>query len=1082
MGKTALRAAEGLNVGDAVVVSLMEPAHMLGEIVTGVVDGFGSDGTVDIHYEGLVDGKSFGNHEVRDVRKLDELDIAAAKPKVPRREMLERGQPPRLGEAGEKRMADVAKAGKFEWGKTPQVWSENSKLKLDKIASWGIPAYMTPAIDAQGNIELDKDGKPKWTTICKNAGHCALNYDCYALNGPQAFPSARLGSYQYRYMMTLQPEFVQKMDAYVKVRKAEGDKAIRVHDAGDFYSLKYLKDWYKVAELNPDMKFYAYTKMVQMAKSTEGERPKNWRWIFSFGGTQDHLIKESDFHSFPFDNLADLQAAGYADASESDAAAAFGDNNKIGLVVHNANKGNDKGAWHTYAPSWLKDLKKEEPPTEEPVKASIKAAAPYTAPAEKAGTSYKKSNKFLPREGLYNGKGAPKTLDPNDLTKPGAKAMPVNGPKRVKAGKAEEEANNLEGSLKALRQFFAEAGDVVVSFKVYENTKTPEDDVIQVWMKPEHADAVAVALQQAGFDRVNPKEGVFDRKGRNLKEAMQAFEGAVAVSGNLEIVERGANVLVLHETEPTGAPVRASRNTYAVPVSANTLPVFAMGATLPMFYRDRDGATLCPACATAHDWAGAKVVAADVNWEDDKLVCVNCDTRVPSAFAEAPAAVPAKLLAKMTRKGAQGFVAQSIKAAKLKLWKTPRDYAGEEYPDYYVGLSKHRDSDTLTRANFDAMLERLGGEDEAAGVIVTHASHWAVGWVETILVHKDSDKVAELQEMMNELEEYAVLDEDKLTEYEMEQEESDWENWGKGDVEASIMEALKGVEGVTAETFDELPEDLKGIVRRKFSESWRNSGGDISANELNKKVVEAVEAWVKAGPTRERQELEKAGQESLPGIKEQFGAALKKRVAMMAARHYMELHAADTWEGVDAPNKSASKSTSAPAEYGDNPRKMRVAIPAGDKDKLAQVKKYLTDVLDTIHDVNDTSDPMTVDVTFFPAAGALKNAESEDFVMFLRGLGLTGQWVRGRATGRPKLGIAADAMTFASLVHRVALTTTPQGDEHEASLYMSTNAALSPKLVLKQTKNGLVAECGRRRKTITASITPLALVAWAKEN
>ena len=1247
----SFKAAEGLAVGDAVVVSLVEPSHLIGEVVTGTVANVQSDGSVDVRYEGLVDGRGFGNHEPRDIRKLDamtdeELDIAAAKPKVAPREQLQRGQPPRLGEAGEKRMAEVKKAGKFEWapGKAPDVFSKNEKLLQDRIASWGIPAYMTPKMDAEGNIELDKDGNPKWTTICKNAGQCALNYDCYALNGPMAFPGARLGSYQYRYLMTLQPEFVQKMDAYVKVRKAEGDKAVRVHDAGDFYSLKYLKDWYKVAELNPDMKFYAYTKMVSMAKSTEGEKPKNWRWIYSFGGTQDNLIKEDDFHSFPFDSLEDLQANGYADASESDAAAAYGNNNKIGLVVHNPNKGDsNKGSWHTYAPSWLKpyfDKKAAEKKTAEPVKeakkepaaatkptdkpeelpaveAGLKAdygigfanpasvertfgkareraewavqndkmkmekaglrvkitedgevekrgvligsysegaanitaftfyftvtkdgvqfddesvdyypeyakkmrdfvvdhafgnsaetrqkveqaqqgraiknaedevrkalgnggpsegrrvaqrrgvngAAPYTAPAENPGTAYKNSDKFFQREGLYNGKGAPKTLDPNDLTKPGAKAMPVKGPQKVNA-----------------ELLFAEAGDVTVSFKVYENTKTPDDDVVQVWMKPEHADAVEMVLQQAGFERVSPNEGVFDRPGRDLKEAMQAFEGAVAVAGTVEIVHRGQNVLTLAPVKAP-APVAAA---YGQPISDKTFPVLAQPGNLPMFYRDHDGATLCPACATAQDWAGAKVVAADVNWEDDKLVCANCETRVLSAFAEAPEAVPTKLLAKMERKGAQGFVAQAVKAATLELWKTPRDYAGAEYPDYYMAFGQSRDSEVLERANFDAALEKLGGEHsspewekahpelEAEGkeeVMVARASHWAVGWVESILVHKDSAMVPVLQEMMDAYEEYPVVDEDLLSEYEMKQQDQDFESWGA----EAVFEAAQGVEGVPeAQGLADLPQELQLALTEAFYTAWGNGGGDISSDDLAADAAKAAEAWVKSGPTRDRKELEKAGQQSLPGIKKKFGANLARK----AARLYMDLHAADTWGGED--EEKAKEQPTGATEKG---RIVRVTVPAGQMDAL---KTYLVDTLGTAYDVADpNADPLVVDVTFFPGENG-KSQDEEEFFQFINSLkGAKAQYLRGRSNKQPTMGVKTDAFTFASLVHAAVMTTEPQGNEVEASVQLSIAAGVGTKLVLKQTRYGLVAEFGRRRKTVTASITPQALAAWAKEN
>jgi len=36
---------------------------------------------------------------------------------------------------------------------------------------------------------------------------------------------------------------------------------------------------------------------------------------------------------------------------------------------------------------------------------------------------------------------------------------------------------------------------------------------------------------------------------------------------------------------------------------------------------------------------------------------------------------------------------------RLDRWTLPKNYFGAEWPDYYVFLSQHRDSDTLTRSN-----------------------------------------------------------------------------------------------------------------------------------------------------------------------------------------------------------------------------------------------------------------------------------------------------------------------------------------------------------------------------------------------
>ena len=101
----------------------------------------------------------------------------------------------------------------------------------------------------------------------------------------------------------------------------------------------------------------------------------------------------------------------------------------------------------------------------------------------------------------------------------------------------------------------------------------------------------------------------------------------------------------------------------------------------------------------------------------------------------------------------------------LKRWSLPDSYAGAEWPDWYVVIGQHRDSDALTRSNFICMLKALGGESETVKII--RESHWAVGWVEWIGVHKDDHKALEIaDDITHRLEGYPVVDEDHWSELE----------------------------------------------------------------------------------------------------------------------------------------------------------------------------------------------------------------------------------------------------------------------------------------------------------------------------
>lgn len=87
------------------------------------------------------------------------------------------------------------------------------------------------------------------------------------------------------------------------------------------------------------------------------------------------------------------------------------------------------------------------------------------------------------------------------------------------------------------------------------------------------------------------------------------------------------------------------------------------------------------------------------------------------------------------------------------------DYIGERYDDYLVLASQHRDSTLMEQSNFDVALIRMGGESDTVKVV--RFAHWAVGWVDQLLIcHTDMAMVQQGNAILAALEEYPVLDED----------------------------------------------------------------------------------------------------------------------------------------------------------------------------------------------------------------------------------------------------------------------------------------------------------------------------------
>ena len=128
-------------------------------------------------------------------------------------------------------------------------------------------------------------------------------------------------------------------------------KYVRIHDAGDFYDASYLELWIDIAAQTPGVTFYAYTKEVAMFKdyAGQGRIPANFRYLFSMGGKQDHLIDpDVDRHAEVFANLAAIEEAGYLSQDDSDLLAITLPTTKIGIPANNIPRFNKKMAGRTF--------------------------------------------------------------------------------------------------------------------------------------------------------------------------------------------------------------------------------------------------------------------------------------------------------------------------------------------------------------------------------------------------------------------------------------------------------------------------------------------------------------------------------------------------------------------------------------------------------------------------------------------------------------------------------------------------------------------------------------------------------------
>lgn len=165
-------------------------------------------------------------------------------------------------------------------------------------------------------------------------------------------------------------------------------------------------------------------------------------------------------------------------------------------------------------------------------------------------------------------------------------------------------------------------------------------------------------------------------------------------------------------------------------------------------------------------------------------------------------------------------------------------YHGEsgEWP---IVATMHRDSGDIETVNFQVMqeeLSKLPEVDNEEAVTVERCGHWAVGWVDYLLVNPKSEAAIKMaEEFQRRLEDYPILDENALSEREYEAQSEAWDNWLKWDVMHLIEKEL-----ATEEVYDAIYDMDDDELREKFYQAiqshdicWESDdqGGTINTRE-----------------------------------------------------------------------------------------------------------------------------------------------------------------------------------------------------------------------------------------------------------
>ena len=174
-----------------------------------------------------------------------------------------------------------------------------TNAKMTKSATEGEIVYDLTLPALSGIVVDEETGDFVEITTCPGAGQCQLF--CYARKGGYVmFPASSMSAAQALNFLVNDPDgYMAKVNQEITAIKKKTDKAgiqlvVRWHDAGDFFSKEYLNLAFDIARANPDVQFYAYTKMASVAT---GDKPENFIINFSSGAKRGEEKKVEFYKS-----------------------------------------------------------------------------------------------------------------------------------------------------------------------------------------------------------------------------------------------------------------------------------------------------------------------------------------------------------------------------------------------------------------------------------------------------------------------------------------------------------------------------------------------------------------------------------------------------------------------------------------------------------------------------------------------------------------------------------------------------------------------------------------------------------------
>lgn len=168
----------------------------------------------------------------------------------------------------------------LKFSKANTKLNKGAKLIGKKLKSFTLPAGFTcpSAVDCLTKAN-EKTGKITDGILQK--------FRCYEASLEGLYPALReMAWYNLRTLMQNRKDMVNLIQDSLP-KKVD---VIRVHVGGDFMNQEYFDAWLQVAQNNPGILFYAYTKSIDFWIARLDSIPANFKLNASRGGKFDYLI------------------------------------------------------------------------------------------------------------------------------------------------------------------------------------------------------------------------------------------------------------------------------------------------------------------------------------------------------------------------------------------------------------------------------------------------------------------------------------------------------------------------------------------------------------------------------------------------------------------------------------------------------------------------------------------------------------------------------------------------------------------------------------------------------------------------